>query len=270
MRDSERQKSYDAESNWARAEGDLGIISIDEATDIIDLLAQDFEIRQPRVIHVPQMRRWDGLYHARGHRIEFRTDSPSLKTVLHEFAHALAHSRRFPVGRSHGGRFTEAMLDTVRVHFGDGRERNLRRHYLNVGLVTSAKEERTHEMKISARQQREEDRVGEEAPLWIVSYRMQDDRVWFVGRGKYLDRDRDGVKVYRRMWAAYQKADKFQEGLCEVHQIDGIFSPPEWDGHGYPGETPRWLPINEDICDEVAAQRERQIIAQKEVEDQEA
>lgn len=270
MRDSERQKSYDAEDDWARAEGDLGRVSIDEATDIIDLLAQDFGISQPTVAHVPGLRRWDGLYRSAGNRIDLRSETPTLKTVLHEFAHALTHSRNFPVGRSHGGRFTEAMLDTVRVHFGDGRERNLRRRYLNIGLVTSAKEERTHELKVYARRRRDEDRIDEKAPLWIISYRMKDGRVWFVGRGTYLERNREGVKVYRREWAAYQKADKFQKGLCEVHQIDGIFSPPEWDGRGYPGEVPRWLPISDGVCDEVAAKRERQIIAQEKVEGQEA
>ena len=257
MRDSERQKVYDAENWWAV---DMGVVGIDEAADIIDLLCQDFQIRTAIVSHNPTLKDMVGQYHARGLRIVFRNNTPTLKTVLHEFAHHLAASRSL-VGRFHGGRFTEAMLDTVRVYTGDpAQAHRLRNEFLRVGLLTSADEETDREEKIHAQRRRQEERVGEKADLWIVSYRTQEDRVWFLGRSAYLERKQEGVTVYRRAWAAYQKADEFAGGLCEVHLIEGIFDYPEWDGYGYPAKTPRWMPVNDTICDEVAVERERQIM----------
>ena len=259
MRDSERQKTYAAENRWET----FGVVGLDEAADITDLLCQDFEIRSVAIIHKPEMTQYVGTYNSFPPRIHFKSETPSLKTVLHEFAHHLARSRHSFVGRSHGGRFIEAMLDTVQVHFGDATvTRALKREFLKVGLTIRAEDEDAREDTLAARKVQQRQRVGERGQIYIVSYRMNDDRVFFLGRGQYLERDQETVKVYRREWSAHRAAGRIALGRAEVHELNGVFEIPEWDGYGYPSETPRWMPVNDVICDQIAAARERQIIAE--------
>lgn len=249
MRDSERQKVYNAEARlhtyW---------VLIEEAKEIIDQLCDEFQVKMPTIVHNPRMRQYDGFYRSRDHSITFRSSEPSLKTVLHEFAHALTrtrHSRR--VGRAHGGRFTEAMLDVVRYYLGVEQAANLRQHYLARGLATSAEEEDLWEDKVVARRRRDEERVGEKGPVYILSLKLKDGRVYFEGRTRYLTYEREWVKVWRREWAAYKAADSWDEGIAEVHKLNGIFDYPEderlW------GSPPRWMPVSEDHMDEIIERR---------------
>lgn len=113
LRDSQRQKVYDAEYRGFRQTDEASRnVDLAEAQEMLDILSTEFETGPVAIQRNARIKAWGGWYQSWANMIEVPRSRVPVSTILHEFSHHLAYHRE--VGHEgHGGGFTEAMLDVV-------------------------------------------------------------------------------------------------------------------------------------------------------------
>lgn len=243
MRDSQRQKVYDAEWAWA----DSGRqVTINEATNIIKKLSEEFEVPVPSVAYNHQMKRWGGWYLTNS--IEFSSGAIMLKTVLHEFAHHLDSKRKWADRqnpdrrdarnwgwRSHGGSFTEAMIDVVWKYFDADTARALIKRYREYGCDIGSDEEyervKAANEQYAAAEERSRQRDGEEGEVFVVELtHIDNSEISYVSDRQswraYMCRNIRWAKTWRTKKAADREAKRWQHSMyqAEVKIVDATYS----------------------------------------------
>jgi len=219
MRDSKRQKVYNAET---RTPFGTGQINADEAQQTCDLLSAEFDVPLVTVRVNTRMYRWGGMYSTG--RITLPRNITTLETVLHEFAHHLDGRRlkeyrhltsTFVNPPSHGATYLRAMLDVTAAWFGKNHSvvGRLTESYTGAGL-----EPLTTEAWLRDRLAGAEKAAATEAAKpytrsgWIVSLYGYDDAYQSVDRyaGVPQVTSRPGnVQVYLRESAANKAAARW-------------------------------------------------------------
>ena len=177
-----------------------------------------------RLVLNRRLKQYAGWYISWKSQIDVKRPNPSVKTILHEFAHHLDAKRTVDYdGKGHGGSYTAAMLEVVEHHFDVGLKIALMRAYENVGAIVGASESRKVADRTSAGQLRREERHGIVEEAWAIK----------LGSGMWLGQDGDSV------WLSLDKAGVWKreataqkKGLGTVvkveAQLDTLYSNRWW------------------------------------------
>ena len=241
MRDSLKQKVYDAEYVWkATTTKDHAAgrtVSMVEAKDIIAQLVKEFAT-QPVAIRVNgRIKAFGGWYRRYPTPlIEVPRKSLTAKTVLHEFAHHLAKERfKKEWGwRAHGGAFTEAMLDVVEFSLGAEAAKSLQSEYsarsITIGASDEAEKVNKSREALSAANERNYRRSEEEGTVFVIEYDLRGNESlprYLMGGTRY----RSWSTTYKRSAQAfrYQKAAQKRlywfpkESNARLVEVDGFY-----------------------------------------------
>ncbi len=169
-KDTYRQKVYDAENRWIRNWGDHGTIPIEDARLVLNDLERHFKVPLVSLRINRSLKQWSGWYRGGfAARIEVAREEPSLKTILHEFAHHLDASRRVDYdGKGHGGSYTQAMLEVIEFYFDTTLMVALMRCYEAEGAIVGVTESRKVAERSAVGTDRRQQRHGLIEEAWAV------------------------------------------------------------------------------------------------------
>lgn len=228
MRDKDRQKVYNAERRWRTPLYESGVLredlTLEEAREIVAILAEQYSVSTPRVIRNPRMTAWGGWY--RWNEISLPSGPIKEATVLHEFAH---HLDRSPDG--HGPSFCRFVEDVTFTWLGDATlSQALRSEFVAAGIdVDQTPEQRREEaaerrMKRREQIERAEDRHGETTIAYVV--RDADSNRYVFSRDQYCFSLED-AKVFVRESTAVKYAEDWS-GIYwswQVRQVEARWQP---------------------------------------------
>jgi hypothetical protein len=207
-KDTHRSKVYAAERK-ANPENALGTTDIEGAREIIEGLAQHFGTNPVRGVLNRRIKAWGGMYYRHLREIHFPHPTPSIKTVLHEFAHHLDYERGGTHdGKGHGGSYTEAMIDVVRHYAGDQVAGQFIHAYEAEGCLVGHKHSKEVIERSKAGVARRQDRHGIEEEGWAIRTGQSaafGDRFW-----KGNMREREPISE-ATVWKRKSTAEKNQE-----------------------------------------------------------
>lgn len=231
MRDSQRQKVYNAESSFDYRE-EIKRVTLEEAQQIIENLAGDFSTNKPEAVVNNRLRRVAGQYTHWQNLIEFSNNTPKLSVVVHEFAHHLSRERSKGIYglRAHGGSFTEAMIDCVDAAMGYKPKLTLNAAYIERNVLVGLRHEIEHVAENAKKEFKDPwRRDGEEGKVLVVKgaspYTGQTQ--YHAGVDSYGDRyavNQFAAKGFRYRGAA-EKAGKrlFGNDPFEIIEVDGHY-----------------------------------------------
>lgn len=226
MRDINRERVYRSERNIiAHDDAPLNeqVCSIDEAREVIALLADEFGVKPPRIQVNRRIKAWGGWYQNLSQTIEFPREETTYKTVLHEFAHHLD-----PGAEGHGPSYCRAMLLVVSAWAGPEAAERLRASYESNGIdVFESIDERKQRLRNQReeREARNEERVGETGVGFIVEY----------APGRFVSLDATPTKLYwtpekrhAKVWRRESTGSKYVSknygrSVHRVHEVPVVY-----------------------------------------------
>lgn len=238
MRDSQRQRVYDAEQVWAWSTKANPVVTFDEAQDILFEAATEFRVPVPFLKVNTRLKQLSGQYRFLEQTIEIPGDSTETATILHEFGHHLSDTRiaesaeRSWKFRPHGGSFVTAYLDVVRWRLGETEADSLAESFRFHKVLIGVKDELAHFKKTEknrrAAEQKNWNKHGERGKVYIVKLRdEQSEKVRWIGMSSYtwFIAERDRAKVWRYRAAAVKHAKNAEQfgWETEIEEADGRY-----------------------------------------------
>lgn len=241
MKDTQRKKVYGAESLWRSPhESKIGIdilpfgfgslVDLDVAKEILKQATEQFQTPRVNLVVNRRLKQWTGWYRWHGSIIEIPDNSANPDTILHEFAHHLDKHRSWEEPyRSHGGSFTEAMIDVVWWFYGEEAAKSLIGHYRFRKAIIGSDEEEERFKKLKIDRKKANARAGiahnTEGTVFIVKilypnkdvmpvsirYIAGTSSVWW----DYTE-NRHYARAWRKLSTAEKWAERWKSEICEI------------------------------------------------------
>ena len=200
MRDSQRQKLYNAEGHWKRERDGEWIMKKgskdkSEIEALYEMLAEAFGTTKPPVVINTRLKLWAGTaYHD---HIEF-CDGVTLYTALHEFAHWM------PGSHKHDWKFVSNLLEVVQWWYGDEEARAMRDSFRKYEVIWHLEDSEQKRIKAQAAQERRRERHGETGTVYLL-VRVVADGYLYRCHGNYYSDYLRNASVWRRKATAMKK-----------------------------------------------------------------
>lgn len=230
MRDSQRQKVYDAEGRWWRERPsewvhERGSDDTSELQALYELLAEETGAEVPPFTINHRLSAWAGITYR--NRIEFH-DGVSMLTALHEFAHWMDH------GHKHGWKFAENMIRLVGIWYGDAEAEALKAAYAHYGVTWHEYEALARERKAKAARERRYERHGERGAVYVLARVLPSEKavstlagasgeLIYRCEGLYYSYYLSQAKTWRRRATAERHAQKGSNQKYSVMEAEGEF-----------------------------------------------